>query len=95
MYVASPSHSPRKSTRNWARFVGAGIELAAFASVFAWIGYVIDGRLGNQKLIATAIGALIGFSLGLVRFIVFATRVNRESPDSAVDTASQDHDLNP
>ncbi len=66
--------------------------MAAFAFVFAWLGYVIDGWLSNQKLIATAIGALIGFSLGLVRFIVFATRVNRQSPDSAVDAASQDHD---
>jgi hypothetical protein len=90
--VALPIKTPGKSTRSWARFAGAGLELAAFAFVFAWLGYVIDGRLGNQRLIVTALGALIGFSLGLVRFIVFAAQVNRESPDSAVEVDPRDRD---
>jgi F0F1-type ATP synthase assembly protein I len=51
------------------RFVGMGTELAGFTLVVAGLGYLLD-RIGqNPKPYGTALGALIGFSLGMVRFI--------------------------
>lgn len=68
----------------WAKFAGAGLELAVFTFAFALVGYAIDQWVDGSKLVGTAIAALVGFSLGLFRFIVIAAQVNRESPDSAV-----------
>ncbi len=71
-----PSQSPRPSAKNIARFAGAGIELAAFATLFALLGYGLDRWLGNTTYIATALAALVGFSLGFVRFMLLALKVN-------------------
>lgn len=51
------------------RFVGLGTELSGFTLVFAGIGHLIDRSGDYSKPYATALGALIGFSLGMIRFI--------------------------
>ena len=63
----SPS-SPWKQSAVF-RFVGLGTELAGFTLVFAGLGYLMDKFGQNPKPYGTALGALIGFSLGMVRFI--------------------------
>ncbi len=68
----------------WHRFIGAGIELAAFALVATAAGYGLDRWLGHERPLATAFCGLTGFSLGMVRFIVLASRANRTFHDSAV-----------
>lgn len=73
----------------WHRFIGAGIELAAFALVAAAVGYGLDRWLGHERPLATAFCGLVGFSLGLVRFIVLANRANRTLHDSAVHRSQQ------
>ncbi len=51
------------------RFVGLGTELAGFTLVFAGLGYLADRTFQNPKPYGTALGAMIGFSLGMMRFI--------------------------
>ena len=51
------------------RFVGLGTELAGFTLVCAGQGYLMDQIGQNPKPYGTALGAMIGFSLGMVRFI--------------------------
>ena len=51
------------------RFIGMGTELAGFTLFVAGVGYVIDSFSDYPKPYGTAIGALIGFTLGMVRFI--------------------------
>ncbi len=68
----------------WHRFIGAGIELASFAVVATLAGYGFDRWLNNDRLLFTAICGMVGFALGMVRFIVLANRANRSFHDSAV-----------
>lgn len=51
------------------RFVGLGTELAGFTLVFAGIGHLLDNGLQTSKPYASALAALVGFTLGMVRFI--------------------------
>ncbi len=51
------------------RLVGLGTELSAFTLTVAGIGYWIDSARGHERFYATAAGAVIGFILGMIRFI--------------------------
>jgi F0F1-type ATP synthase assembly protein I len=67
-----PSSAPadeRKSRAVVYRFLGLGSELSGFTLVFAGLGYLIDSASEFPKPYATAGGALIGFVLGMARFI--------------------------
>lgn len=63
------------------RFAGAGLELGGSAILFAAIGYAIDSRMGNQTLVATALGSVLGFAAGLYRFIRLAMQTNRQQSE--------------
>lgn len=64
------------------RFAGAGMELGGSSLVFAAIGYGVDHYFGNTTLIATALGAVLGFAAGLYRFIRLAMAANRSAGPS-------------
>lgn len=66
----------KSSSRRFTTFAAAGLELAGVAVVFAAIGYGIDRWLGNTRLVGTGIIGLIGFTLGMVRFVLLAGQVN-------------------
>ena len=51
------------------RLAGLGAELAGVTVVFMAAGYLVDSLRGHQTGYATAAGTLIGFLLGMVRFI--------------------------
>ncbi len=59
------------------RFAGAGMELGGSSIVLAAIGYAVDQYFENTTLVATALGAVIGFAAGLYRFIRLAMAANR------------------
>ena len=54
--------------------IGLGTELAGFTLVLTGIGYWIDAARQHETPYASAAGALIGFVLGMIRFIVQSTR---------------------
>jgi F0F1-type ATP synthase assembly protein I len=61
------------------RFVGWGMELAGFTLVFAGVGYFVDSTLQLPKSYATAAGTLLGFTIGMIRFIQQALQVTQRS----------------
>ncbi len=65
------------------RFLGAGLELAGISGLFAVGGWAID-RWQDSGRTATALGLLIGFSLGMFRFVLMALRATSES-DGSID----------
>lgn len=66
---------PRSQIRMIAlRFAGLGMELASYTLVIAGFGYWIDSARQHAKPYATAIGALIGFTLGMFRVIQVARK---------------------
>lgn len=76
METLPESRSTGPPERRFGRFVGAGFELAGTALLFGLMGYAIDRFLGNGKQIATAFATLVGFSLGLTRFVILASKEN-------------------
>lgn len=59
----------RKRRATVFQFIGLGSELATFTLVGTGIGYAIDAASDNAKPLATAGATLIGFTLGMIRFI--------------------------
>lgn len=68
---SAPSRSPV-----WIRLSGAGLELAFITIVFGAIGAAIDRHLQSARPICSAIGGLLGFTLGMIRFIRLATSIS-------------------
>lgn len=56
------------------RFMGLGFELASYTLILAGVGYWIDSTRQHAKPYATACGALIGFTLGMIRLIRIARK---------------------
>lgn len=69
-----PESSQPKKGVGFLRFATLGTELAAFTLTFTAIGYFLDTIRHHDHRYATAIGTLIGFTLGLVRFIVMVRK---------------------
>ncbi len=69
------SHHPRSSVM---RLLGLGTELAGFTIVVMGIGYAVDSARGHETRYATALGALIGFTLGMIRFIRNVRSLNED-----------------
>ncbi len=65
---------------------GSGLQLAGSTLAVAMLGYALDHYLQTKRPIATGLGAVIGFSLGLFRFIVIASRMSHE--DRPKETAT-------
>ena len=64
------------------RFAGAGLELAGSTIVLATLGYWLDRKLGNATPIAMALGGLLGFAAGMLRFVRLAIEVSRRAERS-------------
>ncbi len=55
------------------RLIGSGMELACYTLLLGGAGYWIDSTWHTQPYLGIA-GSLLGFSLGMYRLIVLATR---------------------
>jgi len=71
----SKDSSPRFIT-----FAAAGLELAGLAVVFAVFGYGIDRWLESSRPFGTGLAGLVGFALGMGRFVLLANRANSGNP---------------
>ncbi|WP_182867258.1 AtpZ/AtpI family protein [Stieleria mannarensis] len=60
----------------WIRLAGAGLELAFITIVFGAIGAAIDRQMQAARPVCSAIGGLLGFTFGMIRFIRLATSVS-------------------
>lgn len=84
--VSDPDRPPNQQRgmipRDSLRFAGAGLELAGSTIVLATLGYWLDRKLGNVTPIAMALGGLIGFAAGMLRFVRLAIEVSRRAERS-------------
>ncbi len=55
--------SPPSSVVQVGRHAGHGITIAASAALFAWLGTLLDERLGTRPLFVI-LGAFLGFGAG-------------------------------
>ncbi|MGI9472329.1 MAG: hypothetical protein ACR2NZ_12380 [Rubripirellula sp.] len=53
----------------WLKVVGLGMELAGSTLVLAGVGHLVDRYRGKADGVGVAIGAFLGFGLGMFRFI--------------------------
>lgn len=60
---------PPGPTKPWLRFAGMGMELATFTLLLTGIGYWFDSHRQHETPYGAAAGALIGFVLGMIRFV--------------------------
>jgi len=59
----------KKSLNNYIRFSGYVFQMAATILIFVLVGKYIDGKMGNEKLIVTAILSVVGVGLSLFNLI--------------------------
>lgn len=65
----SEFHESAEQKRSWMRFAGLGMELAGYTVFLGGVGFLFDKHRGHATPYATALGALIGFTWGMYRFI--------------------------
>lgn len=78
---APSSRAEARSSRAkapWMRLAGAGLELAFITIVFGAIGMAIDQRIGLERPVCSALSGLLGFVLGMIRFIRLAMTLTRD-----------------
>ncbi len=68
-------------SKPWMRLVGLGTELATFTLVIAGLGYVLDWYRQHETPYGLAGGTLIGFILGMTRFIMQAMQSMNQPPE--------------
>ncbi|KAA5545194.1 hypothetical protein FYK55_05855 [Roseiconus nitratireducens] len=87
-------HRPSTAGRpKWIRLSGAGMELAAVTLLFGGIGLLLDRKFQVQRPVWSAAFGLIGFVLGLIRFIRLALSVSeseRMTDGRRTDSADTD-----
>ena len=74
---AASRHADR--SRSLAVVTGMGFELAGTTIALAGLGHLVDRYVGGDRSIGFAFGGLIGFGLGMFRFIMKALRQIEES----------------
>ena len=62
------------SSQPWLRLAGLGMELATFTLVCTGFGYWVDSYRQHATPYGSAAGALIGFALGMIRFVIQARK---------------------
>jgi F0F1-type ATP synthase assembly protein I len=76
---SEPGGTPRTQAQlGVLRLAGLGTELAGFTLVFLGIGYFVDSIGRHDTGWATAFGTLIGFTLGMIRFIRQVRKINED-----------------
>ena len=73
----------------WVRLTGSGLELAMTTVLFGAIGLALDRWAQTARPVFAAIAGLIGFSLGMFRFIRNAMSVSAEQRDADSEGIAQ------
>ena len=85
---AANDHPPatgKLTAAPWVRLTGAGLELAMTTIVFGAIGMAVDRWAETTRPVFAAIAGLVGFLLGMIRFIRLATSVSAAQRDADAD----------
>ncbi len=60
-----PENFDKKPLNSYIKFTGYVFQMAATILLFVLVGKYIDGKMGNEKLVVTAILSVIGVGLAL------------------------------
>ena len=63
-----PDAEPSSSASQIGRYGGYGITLGLAVALFAWLGTLLDARLGTKPLFVL-LGTFLGFGAGLYRLL--------------------------
>lgn len=63
-----PGEEPSNSASQIGRYGGYGITLGLAVALFAWLGTLLDARLGTEPLFVL-LGTFTGFGAGLYRML--------------------------
>jgi F0F1-type ATP synthase assembly protein I len=66
--------------RDWARYSGLGLQLAAPIGAGCLLGHYLDREFASKPWLLVA-GAAAGFALGFVGFFVTVYRLEKRRPD--------------
>lgn len=66
--MAEPGEEPSGSASQIGRYSGYGITLAVAVALFAWLGNLLDERIGTSPLFVL-LGTAAGFGGGLYRML--------------------------
>lgn len=55
----------KQSLNKYIKYSGIGFQMIATIGAFTWLGYYLDGVNDNEKLLYTAILALIGVAISI------------------------------
>ncbi len=66
---------------SWMRFSGAGVELALITIAFGAVGAWADCWWNLQRPVCSALAGLVGFTLGMIRFIRLALAASESEAD--------------
>jgi len=55
----------RSGLNDYMKYAGMGFQMLAIIGIFAWAGFKLDERSGNEKKIYTAILSLLGVIIGI------------------------------
>lgn len=87
--VAVTSNSPPPL---WLPLLGSGLELATATIAGLAIGYAIDRWAIGGGSIATVSGLVIGFVLGMIRFVRRATQITKRVAEAQVEALKNRRD---
>lgn len=80
--MSGPGDDSSSTASQLGRYGGHGIALGLAVALFAWLGTLLDERLGTSPLFVL-LGAAAGFGGGLYRLLHDLTGSTDESHDSA------------
>ncbi|MCO8124803.1 hypothetical protein NHH03_23905 [Stieleria sp. TO1_6] len=79
---ASPGRDQKSTAPVWMRLTGAGMELAFITIALGWLGSLVDANQQTARPVFAALCGLVGFALGMVRFIRLAVSVSKQQRDA-------------
>lgn len=66
--MRDPGEEPSSSASQIGRYSGYGLTLGLAVALFAWLGTLLDERLGTKPLFVL-LGTFLGFGAGLYRML--------------------------
>ena len=63
--MSEPHNNPKKPFNAYIKYSAYVFQMAATILVFVLLGKYIDGKMGNEKLIVTAVLSVVGVGISL------------------------------
>jgi len=82
--LSEPGDEPSSTASQLGRYGGHGLTLGLAVALFAWLGTLLDERLGTSPLFVL-LGAFTAFGAGLYRMLRDLSETNDDPPGRSAD----------